>query len=46
MNLLPVLNKTSPQAHTESEMGVLGVYGKLVRYVCSLVQKKILKNKK
>jgi hypothetical protein len=33
MNLIPVLNKTSPQAHTESELGVLGVLGKLAKYV-------------
>jgi hypothetical protein len=33
MNLIPVLNKTSLQAHTESELDVLGVHGKLVKYV-------------
>jgi hypothetical protein len=33
MSLIPVFNKTSPQAHTESELDVLGVYGKLVKYV-------------
>jgi hypothetical protein len=33
MNLILVLNKTSPQAHTKSELGVLGVHGKLVNYV-------------
>jgi hypothetical protein len=33
MNLKPVLNKTSPWAHTESELDVLGVFGKLVKYV-------------
>jgi hypothetical protein len=33
MNLIPVLNKTSPQAHTESELHVLGVSGKLLKYV-------------
>jgi hypothetical protein len=33
MDLILVLNKTSPQAHTESELGVLGVHGKLVKYV-------------
>jgi hypothetical protein len=31
MNLIPVLNKSSPQAHTESELDVLGVHGKLVK---------------
>jgi hypothetical protein len=33
MNLIPILNKTSPQAHMESELGMLGVHGKLVKYV-------------
>jgi hypothetical protein len=36
INIKPVLNKTSPQVHTESEFDVLGVLGKLVKYVvCS-----------
>jgi hypothetical protein len=33
MSLIPVLNKNSPWAHTESELGVLGVHEKLVKYV-------------
>jgi hypothetical protein len=33
MSLLPVFNKNSPPAHTKSELGVLGVRGKLVKYV-------------
>jgi hypothetical protein len=33
MNLKPVWNKTLPWAHTESEFNVLGVPGKLVKYV-------------
>jgi hypothetical protein len=33
MNLILVLNKTLPQAHTELELDVLGVHGKLVKYV-------------
>jgi hypothetical protein len=33
MNLILVLNKTSPWAHTELELDVLGVPGKLVKYV-------------
>jgi hypothetical protein len=33
MNLMPVLNKISPRAHTELELGVLGVPKKLVKYV-------------
>jgi hypothetical protein len=36
MNLKPVLNKTSPWAHTELELDVLGVLGKLVKYVVHL----------
>jgi hypothetical protein len=32
INLIPILNKTSPRAHMESELGVLGVSGKLVKY--------------
>jgi hypothetical protein len=33
MSLIPVFNKNSPQAHTESELDMLGVYRKLVKYV-------------
>jgi hypothetical protein len=33
MSLIPIFNKTSPQAHTESGLDVLGVPGKLVNYV-------------
>jgi hypothetical protein len=33
MNLIPVINKTSPRVHTEWELGVLGDPGKLVKYV-------------
>jgi hypothetical protein len=33
MSLLPIFNKNSPQAHTELELDVLGVHGKLVKYV-------------
>jgi hypothetical protein len=33
MNLIPVLNKTSPQVYTESELDVLGVPRKLVKYL-------------
>jgi hypothetical protein len=29
MSLIPIFNKTSPQAHTELELDVLGVHGKL-----------------
>jgi hypothetical protein len=33
MNLIPIFNKNLPRAHTESELDVLGVHGKLVKYV-------------
>jgi hypothetical protein len=33
MSLIPIFNKNSPWAHTESELDVLGVHRKLVRYV-------------
>jgi hypothetical protein len=33
MSLILVFNKISPRAHTVSELGVLGVHGKLVKYV-------------
>jgi hypothetical protein len=33
MSLLPIFNKNLPQAHTKSELDVLGVHGKLVKYV-------------
>jgi hypothetical protein len=33
MNLIPILNKTSPHAHTESELDILGVLKNLVKYV-------------
>jgi hypothetical protein len=32
MSLIPVFNKNSPGAHTELELGMLGVHGKLVKY--------------
>jgi hypothetical protein len=33
MSLILVFNKNLPRAHTESELGVLGVHGKLVKNV-------------
>jgi hypothetical protein len=33
MSLILVFNKYSPRAHTESELDMLGVHGKLVKYV-------------
>jgi hypothetical protein len=41
MNLIPALNKTSPRVHT---MDVLGVPGKLLKYVIHLSKRKIEKN--
>jgi hypothetical protein len=40
MSLILVFNKNSPQAHTESELDVLGVYGKLVKYVVQSSKRK------
>jgi hypothetical protein len=36
MSLIPIFNKNLPQAHMESEFDVLGVHGKLVKYVVHL----------
>jgi hypothetical protein len=33
MSLIALFNKNSPRAHIESELGMLGVHGKLVKYV-------------
>jgi hypothetical protein len=45
MSLIPVFNKNLPRAHTESELDVLGVHGKLVKYVVhSFKRKKLKKN--
>jgi hypothetical protein len=33
MSLIPVFNKNLPRAHMESELDVLGVHRKLVKYV-------------
>jgi hypothetical protein len=40
MSLIPVFNKNSPRAHMESELNVLGVHGKLVKYVVHLFKRK------
>jgi hypothetical protein len=40
MNLIPILNKTSPRAHTESEFDIFGVNGKLVKYVVHSFKRK------
>jgi hypothetical protein len=37
MSLIPIFNnKNSPRAHTESELDMLGVHGKLVKYLVHL----------
>ena len=43
MNLQSILNKNSPWAHTELELGVLGVSNKLVKNVVHMSKKKQLK---
>jgi hypothetical protein len=40
MNLIPIFNKNSPRAHTESKLDVLGVHRKLVKYVVHLSKRK------
>jgi hypothetical protein len=40
MSLILVFNKISPRAHTVSELGVLGVHGKLVKYVVQSSKRK------
>jgi hypothetical protein len=45
MNLKHVLIKTSPRAHIESELDVLGIPEKLVKYVVHSSKRKKLKKK-
>jgi hypothetical protein len=40
MSLIPVFNKNSPRAHTELDLDVLGVHGKLVKYVVHSFKRK------
>jgi hypothetical protein len=40
MSLIPIFNKNSPLAHTKSELDVLGVHGKLAKYVVHLSKRK------
>jgi hypothetical protein len=40
MSSIPVFNKNLPQAHTESKLDMLGVHGKLVKYVVHLSKSK------
>jgi hypothetical protein len=44
MSLILVFNKNFPRAHTESELDVLGVHGKLVKYVVHLSKRNNFKN--
>jgi hypothetical protein len=43
MSLIPVFNKTSARAHMELELDVLGVHGKLVKYVVHSSKRKKIK---
>jgi hypothetical protein len=43
MSLILDFNKNSPHAHMESELDVLGIHGKLVKYVVHLFKRKIEK---
>jgi hypothetical protein len=45
MSLIPIFNKNLPRAHSELEFDVLGVHGKLVKYVVSRPKEKIEKKK-
>jgi hypothetical protein len=40
MSLILVFNKNSPRDHTELELGMLGVHGKLVKYVVHSFKRK------
>jgi hypothetical protein len=40
ISLILVFNKNSPRAHTESELGLLGIHGKLVKYVIHSFKRK------
>jgi hypothetical protein len=43
MSLIPFCNKNSPRAHMESELDVLGIHRKLVKYVVHSSKRKKLK---
>jgi hypothetical protein len=40
MSLIPIFNKNLPWVHMESELDVLGVHGKLVKYVVHSFKRK------
>jgi hypothetical protein len=41
MSLIPIFNTNSPSAHKESELDMLGVHRKLVKYVVHTSKRKI-----
>jgi hypothetical protein len=43
MNLVPILNRNSPQAYTELELGVPSIPGMLVKYVVHSTKRKKIK---
>jgi hypothetical protein len=45
IKLQPIMNKNSPQTNIESKIDMLGVAGKLVKYVIYLSKRKKLKKK-
>ena len=45
MKLIPILKKTSPRAHMELKLDVLGVHEKLVKYVVHLSKRKEIDKK-
>jgi hypothetical protein len=46
VSLIPIFNKNSPQAYTESELDVLGVHGQLAKYVVHSSKRKKKKEKR
>jgi hypothetical protein len=42
MNLIPILNKTSLQTHTELKLDMLGIPRKLLKYKKLKIEKKFL----
>jgi hypothetical protein len=44
ISLIPIFNNNLPRAHTESEFDMLGILGKLVKYVVHLSNRKIEKS--
>jgi hypothetical protein len=40
MNLIPIFNRNLPLAHTKLEFDVLGIHGKLMKYIVHLSKTK------